>query len=165
MSKVYHIKAVQKIPAGIDETWAFFSNPHNLQDITTKELDFKVITPLFGEKVYAGQVIEYTLKPVLAVPLYWMTEITHVKDRAYFADEQRLGPYALWHHQHHFREIEEGVEMIDLVHYKIPFWFAGDIANAIFIQKQLRAIFAYRYKTVEQKFGSWPGQHRNITFF
>jgi len=165
MSKVYHIKTVQNIPADIDEIWEFFSNPLNLKDITPGSLDFKVTTPPYGEKVYAGQVIEYTIKPVLGIKLYWMTEIAHVKDKAYFVDEQRYGPYSLWHHQHHFTIVDGGVNMVDIVHYKIPFWFAGDIANAVFVQKQLRGIFEYRYKAVEEKFGQWLGQTPDIEFF
>lgn len=164
MSKVYHIKTVQKIPVGIDKAWDFFSSPHNLKNITPKDLDFKVISPTFGEKMYPGQIIEYTIKPLLGIKLYWMTEITHVKDEAYFVDEQRFGPYTMWHHQHHFTIIEGGVEMVDIVHYKIPFWFAGDIANAIFVQNQLRKIFTYRYKAVEDTFGKWPGQLPDVQF-
>jgi ligand-binding SRPBCC domain-containing protein len=165
MSKVYHIKTVQKIPVGINEAWAFFSSPLNLKDITPTDLDFKVKTPPFGGTIYPGQVIEYTIKPVFGIPLYWMTEITSVKDKAYFVDEQRFGPYSLWHHQHHFAIIDGGVEMVDIVHYKIPFWFLGDIANTVFVLKQLEGIFAYRFKAVEEKFGKWASQVPDVTFF
>jgi ligand-binding SRPBCC domain-containing protein len=165
MSKVYRIKTAQKIPCGINEAWEFFSNPLNLKDITPANLGFKVITRPFGEKIYAGQVIEYTIKPVLGIALYWMTEITMVKDKIYFVDEQRFGPYGLWHHQHHFTIIEEGLQMIDIVHYKIPFWFLGDLANAIFVRKQLHEIFTYRFKAVEQKFGKLHNQVPDIEFF
>ncbi len=165
MSKVYHIKTVQKIPVGMAQAWDFFSSPMNLKDITPAELDFKVTTPPFGVKMYPGQVIEYTIKPVLGIPLYWMTEITHVKDNAYFVDEQRYGPYSMWHHQHHFTAIPGGVEMVDIVHYKIPFWVAGDIANTIFVKAELTKIFSYRFKAVEEKFGTWPGQQPDVTFY
>jgi ligand-binding SRPBCC domain-containing protein len=105
--------------------------------------------------MYAGQIIEYKVSPVLNIPLYWMTEITHVDHQKYFVDEQRFGPYVMWHHQHHFKEIHNGVEMIDIVHYKIPFWFLGDIAHIIFVKKQLEHIFNHRFKAVENKFGIW----------
>jgi ligand-binding SRPBCC domain-containing protein len=82
-----------------------------------------------------------------------MTEITHVEDKRYFVDEQRYGPYSMWHHQHHFKAVEDGVEMTDIVHYKLPFWVLGDIANTLFVKKQLKAIFDYRYKIVEHRFG------------
>ena len=86
-----------------------------------------------------------------------MTEITQVKDRQYFIDEQRFGPYALWHHQHHFREIDGGVEMTDIVHYKNPLWFLGKLANTLFVKNKLNNIFNYRFQKVEELFGKWPG--------
>ncbi len=99
-------------------------------------MGFNIISKHHGEKMYAGQIIEYSVKPVFGIPLYWMTEITHIEDQKYFIDEQRYGPYSLWHHQHHFNESTNGVEMTDIVHYKIPFWFLGDIANSLFIKEQ-----------------------------
>ena len=103
--------------------------------------------------MYTGQIIEYTVKPVLGIPLYWMTEITHVVDKQFFVDEQRFGPYTMWHHQHHFKAVDGGVEMTDIVHYKLPFWFLGDIANTLFVKKQLQGIFDFRWKKVEDLFG------------
>ena len=153
MSKVYSLKTVQTIPVGLDKAWDFFSNPANLQAITPQNLGFKIISEHHGNEMYAGQVIEYTVKPVLNIPLYWMTEITHVADKKYFVDEQRFGPYSLWHHQHHFKETADGVEMTDIVHYKLPFWFLGDIANTLFVKNQLKEIFDFRYKVVEEMFG------------
>ena len=153
MSKVYSLKTVQTIPVGLDKAWDFFSNPENLQAITPQNLGFKIISEHHGNEMYAGQLIEYTVKPVLNIPLYWMTEITHVADKKYFVDEQRFGPYSLWHHQHHFKETADGVEMTDIVHYKLPFLFLGDIANTFFVKKQLKEIFDFRYKVVEEMFG------------
>ena len=131
----------------------FFSDPKNLAAITPRNMGFHIISKHHGEKMYAGQIIEYKVSPVAGIPLYWMTEITFVKDKEYFIDEQRYGPYSLWHHQHHFKEMNGGVEMTDIVHYKIPFWFIGDIANALFVKNQLKKIFDYRYKAVEEIFG------------
>jgi ligand-binding SRPBCC domain-containing protein len=153
MSKVYAIKTIQKIPISLDAAWDFFSSPANLKEITPDNLGFNIISQHHGDKMYAGQIIEYTVKPVLGIPLYWMTEITHVEDKRYFVDEQRYGPYSMWHHQHHFKAVEDGVEMTDIVHYKLPFWVLGDIANTLFVKKQLKAIFDYRYKIVEHRFG------------
>jgi ligand-binding SRPBCC domain-containing protein len=152
---VYSLKKVQKIPVSLDEAWLFFSHPKNLAVMTPEYLNLKFTNALFGEKIYAGQVMTYNVKPVLGIPMFWMTEITHVKDREYFVDEQRFGPYALWHHQHHFREIEGGVEMTDLIHYKVPGWFFGDLLNSLFIKKQLEGIFEFRFKKVEELFGKW----------
>lgn len=115
--------------------------------------------------MYQGQVIEYKVSPILGIPLYWMTEITHVEDQKFFVDEQRFGPYSLWHHQHHFRAIEGGVEMKDIVHYKLPLWFLGDIANTIMVRTQLKGIFDYRFQAVEQRFGAWSGaQEKRVLF-
>ena len=155
MSKVYSIKTVQKIPITLTEAWAFFSKPDNLKQITPADLGFNIISKHHGETMYPGQVIEYKISPLLGIPLYWMTEITHVADQKYFVDEQRFGPYSLWHHQHHFKTIEGGVEMTDIVHYKLPLFFIGDIAHTLFVKAQLQKIFDYRFDAVEQKFGKW----------
>ena len=154
MSKVYSLKTVQHIPVSLDKAWDFFSNPANLQTITPQKMGFKIISKHQGDKMYPGQIIEYTVSPVLNIPLYWMTEITHVEDKKYFVDEQRFGPYDLWHHQHHFKGTATGVEMTDIVHYKLPFWFLGDIAHGLFVKKQLEDIFEYRFKKVVSLFGS-----------
>lgn len=153
MSKVYTLKKFQVLPASLDEAWDFFSDPINLATITPENLGFTIISGHQGEKMYAGQIIEYTIKPVLRIPLYWMTEITHIEDKKYFIDEQRYGPYSFWHHQHHFKKTADGVEMTDIVHYKIPFWFLGDFANSLFVKQQLSKIFDYRYKKAEEIFG------------
>lgn len=153
MSKVYTLSTVQKIPVSIDKAWDFFSSPKNLAAITPDKMGFNIISKHHGEKMYPGQIIEYTVKPVLSIPLYWMTEITHVADKKYFIDEQRFGPYSLWHHQHHFKEIQGGVEMTDIVHYKMPFWFFGDIANSLFVKQQLKTIFDFRFQKVIEMFG------------
>jgi len=154
MSKVYSLKTVHNIPVSIDKAWDFFSSPANLQAITPANLGFKIISKHHGEKMYAGQVIEYKVSPLLGIPLYWMTEITHVEYKKYFVDEQRYGPYSMWHHQHHFKVIDGGVEMTDIVHYKLPLWFLGDMANGLFVKKQLQQIFDYRFKKVEEMFGN-----------
>jgi ligand-binding SRPBCC domain-containing protein len=146
------VKKVQLLPVPLSEAWEFFSSPANLVNITPTNMGFKAISQHHGEKMYAGQIIEYTLKPILGIPLYWMTEITHVEDQKYFIDEQRYGPYSLWHHQHHFKEKGNGSEITDIIHYKLPLWFLGDIANALFVKAQLKKIFGYRHKKAEQLF-------------
>ncbi|MDZ4793131.1 MAG: SRPBCC family protein [Bacteroidota bacterium] len=151
----HSIKTVQKLPVSLEKAWDFFSNPANLQLLTPESMGFTVISKHHGDTMYAGQIIEYTVRPVFNIPLYWMTEITQVKDKEYFIDEQRFGPYSLWHHQHHFKAIPGGVEMTDIVHYKNPFWVMGKIANALFVKKKLDSIFTYRYKKAEELFGVW----------
>jgi ligand-binding SRPBCC domain-containing protein len=156
MSKVYSFKTVQVLPIPIEDAWDFFSSPANLPSITPEKLRFKIISYHHGEKMYPGQIIEYKVSPVLGIPVYWMTEITHVEPHKYFIDEQRFGPYSLWHHQHHFRPVAGGVEMTDIVHYKLPFWFLGDIANTLFVEMQLKEIFDYRFKAVEKRYPLTP---------
>lgn len=153
MSKVYSLKTVQVMPVSLEKAWDFFSNPANLQSITPGNLGFKIISNHHGSHMYAGQIIEYKVSPLMGIPIYWMTEITHVSEGKFFVDEQRFGPYSLWHHQHHFREVEGGVEMTDIVHYKLPFWVLGDVAHALFVKKQLKGIFDYRYVKVKELFG------------
>lgn len=152
MSKVYSLKTVQVLPISLEKAWDFFSSPANLSKITPQNLGFNIISKYHGDKMYTGQIIEYKVRPILGIPLYWMTEITHVEQHKYFIDEQRFGPYSMWHHQHHFKEVPGGVEMTDIVHYKMPFWFLGDIANTLFVKKQLTEIFDYRIKAVEKIF-------------
>ncbi len=153
MSRVYSLQTIQQIPIPLKQAWDFFSKPANLKEITPSNLGFQIISKYHGDQMYAGQVIEYKVKPVLGIPLYWMTEITHVQDQQFFVDEQRFGPYSLWHHQHHFKSIPGGVEMTDIVHYKLPLWLLGDIANTLFVKNQLKGIFDYRFTSVEKLFG------------
>ena len=154
MSKVYSLKKVQVLPTTIEKAWDFFSSPENLKTITPPNLGFKILSEKFGTTMYAGQLIEYTVKPIWGIPCYWMTEITQVEHMKYFIDEQRYGPYSFWHHQHHFKLVDGGVEMTDIIHYKIPFWFLGDIANTLFVKNQLRKIFDYREEVNNKVFGS-----------
>lgn len=151
------IRTVQYLPVSLDTAWSFFSDPANLQSITPEGMGFRIISRYHGPVMYPGQVIEYTVRPIAGIPFYWMTEITQVRDRSYFIDEQRFGPYSLWHHQHHFREVPGGVEMTDIVHYRIPLGWLGRLANRLFVRSRLRAIFQFRFQKVEERFGSWPG--------
>lgn len=153
------------MPISLEEAWDFFSKPDNLKDITPNNLGFVIRSKHHGPRMYAGQVIEYTVSPVLGIPLYWMTEITHVQDKQFFVDEQRFGPYSLWHHQHHFEEVEGGVKMTDIVHYKLPLWWLGDIAHVLFVKAQLRQIFSFRYQKTEELFGAWPGKKMDVQFY
>jgi ligand-binding SRPBCC domain-containing protein len=161
----YSLKTVQHMPISLQEAWAFFSNPANLQAITPDNMGFEIISKHHGATMYAGQLIEYKVKPILNIPIYWMTEITQVVDQKYFIDEQRFGPYQLWHHQHHFKEIKGGVEMTDIVHYRNPLGILGNIANSLFVKKQLQGIFEYRFAKVEALFGAWSAPQENKVLF
>lgn len=159
---MYSLQSVQKVPAGIEEVWAFFSNAANLAAVTPPHLNLKVTNAVYGNGVYAGQVMTYNVKPLLGIPLAWMTEITHVVEGRYFVDEQRKGPYKLWHHQHHFKAIEGGVEMTDIVHYRLPFGVLGSLAHGLVVKKELEKIFTYRYQKVAALFGRWEGEKMEL---
>lgn len=151
---VYTLERIQRLPISLEEAWSFFSSPLNLREITPPYMRFEVLTEgRWVERMYPGQVITYTVRPVLGIPLFWMTEITHVREGEFFVDEQRIGPYALWHHQHHFKPIEGGVEMTDLVHYRLPLGPLGALAHRLFVRRQLEHIFDYRYQVLERRFG------------
>jgi len=138
----------------LPEAWAFFSSPKNLNKITPKKMGFKIKYISGGAKVYAGQIICYTLRVPPGIRIQWVTEIKHVKETKYFVDEQRIGPYALWHHQHHFSETESGVEMVDELVYALPFGILGRIAHHLFVEREVHAIFDYRKRVLEELFGT-----------
>ncbi len=140
------------------EAWEFFSAPTNLARITPPHMKFEINYISGEEKMYAGQVIRYKLYPIPGIPVRWTTEITHVDQPNFFVDEQRFGPYALWHHQHFFKSVPGGVEMVDEVNYAIPFGLVGRLAQWLFVGKQVRNIFDYRFKVLEQLFGKFASE-------
>lgn len=150
--KIYNLQRKQILPISLKEAWAFFSTPKNLSRITPDHMGFKILYQSGGEKTYAGQIIRYKVNVLPGIHAHWVTEITHVAEPHYFVDEQRFGPYALWHHQHHFKETPEGVEMTDEVNYAIPLGILGRLANSLFVQRQVNAIFDHRYRVLEAYF-------------
>lgn len=155
MSKLYRIEFKQNIPSDIDTIWEFISSPKNLKLITPPHMGFTILNKLDSDKMYPGQIISYRVSPIGGIKLNWVTEITHVKDNEYFVDEQRFGPYKLWHHKHFIKAIKGGVEMTDIIDYKVPFGFLGDIANVILVKKQLSEIFKFRFKKLEELYGAY----------
>jgi len=151
--KIYQLKTIQNLPIGIDEAWDFFSNPNNLKVITPEWLNFKVTSKL-PNRMYAGMIISYKVHPVLGIPNNWVTEITHVEEPFYFVDEQRFGPYKLWHHQHHFKETENGVEMTDIINYALPFDPFSRPINSLLVERKVKEIFKFREKKLGKLFQS-----------
>jgi ligand-binding SRPBCC domain-containing protein len=149
---IYKLEKKTVLKADMVTVWNYFSTPLNLNELTPDDMSFEILTDLQGLKMYPGMIINYRIRPVLNIPFRWTTEITHCLEGEYFVDEQRFGPYAFWHHQHKFRQVEGGVEMTDIVHYGLPFGFIGRIANAIFVQKKLQGIFDYRDEKVKNIF-------------
>jgi ligand-binding SRPBCC domain-containing protein len=149
----YQLHKTQKIPATIEQVWDFISSPANLKKITPEYMGFHITSKLLSEKMYPGMIISYKVSPVMGIKMTWVTEITQVKEKVYFVDEQRVGPYSMWHHEHKIESVEGGVLMTDIVSYKPPFGFLGSIANSILIKKQLKEIFDYRKVAMERMFG------------
>ena len=146
-SGLYSLHTEQFLPITLDDAWHFFSTPQNLQKLTPSDLDFKITSPKLGS-IYQGQVITYNIKIFPLIPSKWVTEITSVSDNAFFIDEQRFGPYKLWHHQHHFKAVEGGVVMTDIVHFKLPFSLLAPLAYKLYVKKKLREIFTYRQEVL-----------------
>lgn len=149
---LHRLERKQQIRAELDEVWEFISNPNNLSLITPDYMGFEVLGNTKPGKMYAGQIIEYFVRPLFGIKMHWATEITHVRNNEFFVDEQRFGPYAFWHHQHHIRPTDKGVEMTDIVHYKLPLGFIGNIINKIIVGKKLQHIFDYRFQKIEELF-------------
>jgi ligand-binding SRPBCC domain-containing protein len=148
---IYKLEDTQIVPASIAKTWEFFSQPLNLREITPPGFGFEVQgNP--GKKIYQGQLIEYRVRPLFGIPMRWLTEITHVREQEYFCDEQRVGPYRIWHHEHFFEKAAGGTLMRDLVTYVLPFGLPGRIALPL-VRARLRAVFDYRREAVLRIFG------------
>ena len=151
--KIHRLEVQQKLPITLDEAWDFFSSPENLDLITPDDMSFQIISGA-DCKAYAGQLITYKIKPLLNIPMTWVTEIIQCVDKKYFIDEQRFGPYKFWHHQHHFEETDDGVLMKDILHYVLPFGFIGEIIGSILLHKKVKNIFNYREQKLSEIFNS-----------
>jgi hypothetical protein len=155
----------QKLPCSLEEAWEFLSSPDNLKKITPPYMGFDITSGFTtGDKMFAGMIISYKVKPLPLFATTWVTEITHVNSPYFFVDEQRFGPYTLWHHKHMLKEVDGGVEMIDTIHYKIPAGFIGDLMNTFFIKNRLREIFNYRFKKLNEIIGEIPNQEPYLQF-
>ena len=151
--KIYRLHTKQNLPITLDEAWELLSDPKNLQKITPEYMGFKILSGA-DRPMFPGQIIQYKVSPLLGLKLRWMTVITYVKENSYFVDEQRFGPYALWHHKHFFEATEKGTKMTDLVHYALPLGFLGRIMNTLVVKNKLKEIFDYRFVKVDQMFNS-----------
>ena len=152
--KIYQKKTTQRLPISVSEAWDFLSNPGNLKTITPEYMGFKILDG-HEPKMYAGQIIKYIVTPVLGIPTTWVTEITHVEDQHYFVDEQRYGPYALWHHKHFIKKIDGGVEMEDIIDYKVPMGWLGQLVHPFIVKPKLEEVFAHRQKKLTELFGEY----------
>ncbi|NQV42699.1 MAG: SRPBCC family protein [Candidatus Marinimicrobia bacterium] len=149
----YQFKRAQLVPASLDEVWDFISSPANLQKITPPSMGFEITSDELPEKMYQGMIIRYRVSPILGIPTTWVTEITQIQQGKFFIDEQRVGPYSMWHHEHHLEAQAGGIFMRDIISYQPPFGILGAMANKFFIQAQLKRIFDYRNQALIEIFG------------
>jgi len=150
--KIYTLHKKQQLPISLDEAWAFLSNPKNLKIITPDYMSFDIVSTI-DRPLYTGQIIQYMVTPLLGIKTKWVSEITHIEDKKYFVDEQMYGPYSLWHHKHFVKEIEGGVELEDIIDYKVPLGFLGQLVHPILVKPKLEEIFSYRQKKLVDLFG------------
>lgn len=154
--KIYRLHKKQNLPISLEEAWFFLSSPKNLKTITPDYMSFDILSG--AEKpMFPGQIIQYIVTPILGIKTKWVTEITHVKDKEYFVDEQRFGPYSLWHHKHFIKEIDGGVEMEDIIDYKLPMGVLGQLVHPFLVKPKLEEIFKYRQKKLIELFGEYNG--------
>lgn len=161
--KLYQLHSKQALPITKEKAWDFLSNPSNLKVITPEHMGFHILTGADRE-MFAGQLIQYKVSPFPGFTTKWVSEITHVKHGEYFVDEQRFGPYALWHHKHFIQEISGGVEMEDIIDYKIPFGILGQLAHPIIVKNQLKKIFNYREEKLKELFGEMKDVPSDLQF-
>ena len=152
--KIYTFHRKQKLPISVEQAWDFLSSPANLKTITPDYMGFNILSGA-DRPMFPGQIIQYIVTPVLGIKTKWVTEITHVKDHEYFVDEQRFGPYSLWHHKHFIKQIEGGVEMEDIIDYKVPMGILGQLVHPILVKPKLEEIFTYRTQKLEELFGKY----------
>ena len=148
----YQFKKKQVINASLEAVWEFISDPANLKKITPDYMGFDITSKDVPSKMYAGMIISYRVSPLFGIKTTWVTEITHLKENSYFVDEQRVGPYKIWHHQHMIQPTEKGTLMTDIVSYQPPLGFLGSIANELIIKGKLNEIFEYRTKALDEIF-------------
>ena len=152
--KIYTLHRKQNLPITKEKAWEFLSSPSNLKTITPDYMSFDIISG--GDRpMFPGQIIQYIVTPILGIKTKWVTEITHVQEGHYFVDEQRFGPYALWHHKHFIKQIEGGIEMEDIIDYKIPLGILGQLVHPFIVKPKLEEIFNYRNKKLIEIFGQY----------
>ncbi len=161
--KLYQLRALQYLPISKEEAWDFLSDPANLKKITPEHMGFTILDGA-EKKMFPGQIIQYIVSPFPGINTKWVTEITHVRDGSYFVDEQRFGPYTLWHHKHFIESVDGGVVMEDIIDYKLPLGILGRIIHGLLVKKQLKTIFMFRETTLIKLFGTMPHKTNKLQF-
>ncbi|MFC6099901.1 SRPBCC family protein [Olivibacter domesticus] len=151
-SDIYTLACQQIIPISVSEAWRFFSSPQNLVMMTPPKMQFE-ITNGIPAQMYEGQIITYLVCVLPFVKTKWVTEITHVNSNHYFVDEQRFGPYAMWHHEHRFQAVSNGTLVQDKVTYKLPLGWLGNMLGGTYVKQNLTNIFEFRSQFLRERFG------------
>ena len=152
--KIYTLHKKQQLPISVDTAWKFLSNPKNLKIITPDYMSFNIVSHI-DRPLYTGQIIQYIVTPLLGIKTQWVSEITHIEEKKYFVDEQMYGPYALWHHKHFVKEIPGGVELEDIIDYKVPLGLLGQLVHPFLVKPKLEEIFNYRQEKLLELFGEF----------
>ena len=152
--KIYTFKRKQYIPISLDEAWRFLSSPKNLKELTPDYMGFNILSGA-DKPMFAGQIIQYSVTPILGIKTKWVSEITQVEHKKYFVDIQLYGPYALWHHKHFLKQIDGGVEFEDIIDYKVPLGILGRLIHPFLVKPKLEEIFAYRQQKLIELFGEF----------
>ncbi len=151
---IHRLVTTQVIPQPIEIVWDFFSTPKNLNTLTPPGMGFEFIQGA-DQSMYLGQLIQYRIQILPIIKATWLTEITHLKHMSHFVDEQRLGPYRFWYHEHRFNEVPDGTLATDTVTYAVPFGpLGGDIIHSLAIRPKLQSIFSYRQLKINQLFNN-----------
>lgn len=149
---MYQVEDRVVVPAPLEEVWHFFSNPSNLKELTPSEMQMQMLSEI-PEAMYAGLVLRYRVAPLFGIRLPWASEITVIEPKRYFVDRMLEGPFAQWHHEHHFYPVEGGTEMVDRVHYKMPLGLLGKLFHPLLVKQNVRQLFQYRREQIAAKFG------------
>ena len=148
---LHTLRQEQILPITPGQAWAFFSSPANLNEITPPDLGFEITSPP-EPRMYEGQIVTYRIRIAPFVRVTWVTEIKCVEEGRSFVDEQRFGPYRLWHHEHRFAPAPGGLRMTDRVAYDVGWGPAGWLAERWWIRRELARIFDYRARRIAEVF-------------
>lgn len=148
----YQLKKEQYLPVKKESLWDFVSSPKNLKRITPTYMGFDIITPDVPEEMYNGVHIGYIVKPLWGVKMKWLSELKHIRKNEYFVDEQRVGPYRYWFHEHILEDNGEGCLMTDRISYALPRLPFSTIINKWIVRRKLEEIFEYREKVFAENF-------------
>jgi len=150
--KIHQLYYKQSLSLSQTEAWSFFTSPHHLNTITP---DFFSITPTSNvpDKIYSGLLISYRMKAVFAIPMSWLSEISHCDAPHYFVYQQQVGPFKFWSHEVRLTETKNGTLVEDIVFYTMPFGWLGEIFHHYLIADKLKNIFEKRSDYLKKRWG------------